>query len=179
MSLEQPQIDNRLVASVLSRGIWLGVIKRQTVIAWADYLIAQTEIPPGWMIDLSLSQDLDELDVNAILDRIGTGADPAAMCRAMYGFLETPSGQTFEEAERFARHLYDIARACLNMDWNSSMLVEADQINDIFLLIRDGSTNMPKLRAVEEVRTFLEGNRDMRVRTFLDECVRAQQQPIK
>jgi hypothetical protein len=142
------------------------------VIAWADYLIAQTDIPPTWMIDLSLSHDYRVLDVMGILAVIKTGADGAETCRAIFGFIDPPPTQTFDEAERFAKHLYDIARACVNGDWNCRLLIEADQVDDTFLLIRDGSINLPKQRAIEELRIFLEENRDDRVRNFLDACLR-------
>jgi hypothetical protein len=178
MKSEQVPIDDTLIASVLSKGIRLGIVTRETVIAWADHLIAQSQIPSGWMIDLSLSQNFHDLDVVAILDRIGDGADPAAMCRAMYGFLEVPADCTFEVAERFAKRLYDIACDCLDMDWSSSLLVEADQIDDTFLLMQDGTISMSEQEAVGEVRKFLEENREMRVKNFLAECARPQQ-PIK
>lgn len=174
MNSEETKIEVNLVASVLSTGIWLGVVERKYVIAWADYLIEHTDIPPIWMIDLSVSHDYHVLDVMTLLAGIKLGADGAETCRAIYGFIDSPPVETFGDAERFAKRLYELARACVNGDWNCRLLIEADQLSDTFLFIRDGSVNWPEQQAVEQVRTFLTENRDERVRVFLDDCLRTQ-----
>ena len=160
------------MAAVLEFGIQHGLIGRAQVIAWADWLIEREEAaPPDWMINLSLSHNLHVLDIVSILRKLAGETDRVAVCRAIYAFIEPPAASTFDEAEAFARYVYDITRDCVGADWTYPLLCEADQIHDDFALIRDGYLKTPRWKAIKDVGQFLENNCDGQVKALLDRCV--------
>jgi hypothetical protein len=156
-----------LVAAVLSAGTWLGLIDREAAVAWADHLIEKTDQPTTWLIDLSLSQNLHFMDVTKLLDQVGKGVDPTEVCRNVYGFLPSPEGYSFDQAEALARQAYRVAIHCFNADWSHRLLCDADQIDDTFLLVRDGTWNIAETKVVEHFWDFLDVNRSLVVRKFL------------
>jgi hypothetical protein len=164
MSVDPP---DRLVAAALSTGIWLSMIDREDAVAWADHCIEKTEQPSIWLIDLSLSQNLHVVDVMKLLDQMGKGVDPVEVCREVYGFLPSPEGYSFDQAEALARQAYRIALHCLNADWTHRLLCEADQLEDTFSLVRDGTINLTTTEVIEQLWDFLEINRTKSVRDFL------------
>jgi hypothetical protein len=166
-SLSESDPPEPLVAGVLSAGILLSVIDREDAVVWADHLIEMSEQPPNWLIDLSLSQNLHVVDVMKLLDQIGKGADPAEVCRNLYGFLPSPEGYSLDQAEALARQAYRIAFHCFDADWSHRLLCEADHIDETFLLVRDGTFTLPKTRVIEELWDFLDVNRKFVVRKFL------------
>ena len=162
-----------LVAAVLSAGIWRNLIKRESVVRWADYRIEQEERPSAWMIDLSLSQNLRDHDLTALLDTIGATASKADVCRELYGFLPSPDGYTFDRAEALAKQAYSIAWHFVSGDWDSPILRDADWIGDQFYLTRDGSLRQTEKQTIEQLRNFLDSNRSTTVKTFLGRLAEA------
>lgn len=173
MSSENVAPPNNLIAAVLSTGLSLGIIPREAVVAWADYLIEGSEAaPPAWLIDLSLSQDLHPLDVLSILNTLAQSVDRADICRAIYGFMQRPSGQTPDETAIFAEQLYKTTYDLLDGDWTSPLLRRADDVADALDFIREGYLKMSPEQGVDDVNQFLKVNRDCRVKDLLDRCVR-------
>jgi hypothetical protein len=177
MSSESIAVPNDLVAAVLSAGVWLGIVPREAVVAWADYLIERTDQPPMWMIDLALSQNLHVVDLVGILDPIAKTADPTETCEEVYGFVELNPGPTYEEAERCIHQLYVIARHCLRDDWRNRLLSHADGLDDEFEMMRHGGFAAAKPTLIEEVRSFLERHQTFRVKSFLQSCRVKRDQP--
>jgi hypothetical protein len=167
MTEADPDPPVPLVAAVLAAGVWFGLVEREDVIAWADHLIEKTDQPPLWMIDLSLSHDLHVVDVVRLLNEVGTGVVPIDICRGLYGFLPSPEGYSFEQAEALAKRLYQIARHCFDADWRQQLLCDADQLDDTFLLVRDATFSVTTNEVVWQVWEFLDVNRNAAVKRFI------------
>jgi hypothetical protein len=156
------------VAAVLAAGILLNLIDQNAAVAWADHLIEKTDAPPPWMIDLSLSQNLYYHEVIKMLAERSTGADPVQTCRSLFGFIPTRDSYTFEQAKMLARELYRIALHCLNSDWSYPLLCRADEIDDTFSLMHEGYYLATRDMAVGRTLDFLDTNRDLEIRRFID-----------
>lgn len=167
MSFPDPDPPGALVAAVLAAASWFCLVEREDVIAWADRCIERTQHPPDWMIELSLSHERHVVDVLRLLNEVGTGVNPADICRGLYAFLPNPAGYSLDDAEGLARQIYRIAQHCFNHDWTNKLLCEADSLEDTFVLVRDGTIAMATAALVEKVGEFLKVNRDARVRDLL------------
>jgi hypothetical protein len=152
--------DDRFATSVLAAGLLLGLFHREDVVRWADRRIESSDIPPGWLIDLSLSQNLHDLDLIALLRRVGAGADPVATCRALYAFCPGARGLSFDAAAKLAERLYHITYDCLDGDWTRPLLAEADQVADTFDFVREGYVDLSRDDAVRQLDEFIERHRD-------------------
>jgi hypothetical protein len=57
----------RVLADFAYDALYLRLIKPEQVVAWADSMIAATEAPPEWMIELSM---VDQSDILAIFEKL-------------------------------------------------------------------------------------------------------------
>ncbi|QOV91681.1 hypothetical protein [Humisphaera borealis] len=67
MAMLTPPLDLRVLAQFASDAIHFELLDPANVIVWADSLIAESDIPPPWLIDLSLVDPSDSLAVRAAL----------------------------------------------------------------------------------------------------------------
>jgi hypothetical protein len=153
--------DDRLAASIFAVGLELGHVRHEDIIEWADRRITEIEIPPTWLIDLSLSRNAHPLDVTGNLKRVAFGVEPLRTCTAIYAILARDlSGFTSEEAEEFAGAMYMIAFKCFDGDWNNELLCVTDRLADNFEFNREGWLNWSRSRAIEALQQFLAEFRD-------------------
>ena len=156
--------DDRLAASVFATGLLLNFVGREDVVRWADRRIESVDTPPGWLIDLSLSQNLFDMDLISLLRRVGTGTDPVATCKAAYALAPDVAALSFDEAARLAKRLYLVTNECLGYR-RDPLRREADNVDDTFDLARDDVVFRDQ--AVLELRAFLERHADERVKQML------------
>ena len=151
--------DDALAVSVFALALDHGFVRREDVVRWADRRIAETDIPPAWLIDLSLSQDRHLSDLISELSEVGTDVSAEAVLRAVLALVPGVRAMSFDEAETLAKRLYGIARHRID-DWGSKLLGEADAIDDEFALVRSGYCS--RQAAVERLADFVADNRDER-----------------
>jgi hypothetical protein len=152
--------DDRLATSVFAVGLSLGFVRREDVVRWADRRIEELNIPPVWLIDLSLSLNLHLSDLTSLLQRVGHGADPAGTVEAILALLPPVAASTVEEAERIASRLYDIAYECFNGEWDYPLLAEADRVLDAFEFDWRGYPRSSAEEAVKQLHAFIERHRN-------------------
>jgi hypothetical protein len=93
--------DFHLLLEVFSEGLKLGVISKDEIIAWADEIIADTEKPDYFFIELSLSHDINGL--LEVLDRYVKGVDDPICYRVLLGLVyHRQPIYDIEEAEKIA-----------------------------------------------------------------------------
>jgi hypothetical protein len=93
--------DIHLLLEVFSEGLKLGVISKDEVVAWADQIIADTEEPDYFFIELSLSRDVNGL--LEVLDRYVEGVDDPVCNRVLLGLVyHRQPIYNIEEAEKIA-----------------------------------------------------------------------------
>ena len=151
--------DDRLAASVFAAGLNLGFVRREDVVRWADRRIDELPTPPGWLIDLSLSRNLDLTDLVSMLRRVGAGADPVETCKAVYALFPDVRDLSFDRAAERAGLLYRITAECLAWDWDCPLLAEADHVDDMFGFVRDGYVDLGREGAVAQFQEFLDRHR--------------------
>jgi hypothetical protein len=82
-------------AAYLREGLWLSALTIEDVIAWADAVILETEIPDDRVLDLALSHDAHPLDVISILESMSSSVKaldvlPCLLSRAHQKLEESP-----------------------------------------------------------------------------------------
>jgi len=93
--------DFHLLLEVFREGLKLGVILKDEVVAWADQIIADTEEPDYFFIELSLSHDINSL--LEVLDRYVEGVDDPICYRVLLGLVyHRQPIYDIEEAEKIA-----------------------------------------------------------------------------
>ncbi len=156
----EPKPDDKLVAAVAARGLSLGAVRREDVVRWADRRIAEIDVPPAWLVDLSLSQDRHRLDLIGDLNRLGDGVDPVAVCRAIYALLPDVGGRSFDRVARVAKQVYRTTYECLGGDWSQPLLSVTDNLADAFDFLRDGYLNSTEQAVAGAVERFAEEHRN-------------------
>jgi hypothetical protein len=157
-----PTLDDKLSTSVFSLGLTLSFLRREDVVRWADRRIGEVDVAPEWLINLSLSQDANLMQLIGDLKQIADGVDPSATCKGAYSLVPNRGGVSFDEAEELAKLLYRIAYRSLGGDWHNSLLRESDSIADMFCLVRDGYAKLSEQQAIDRLFSFIERNRDSR-----------------
>ena len=76
-------IGTRVLADFASDAVHFELLEPAKVIAWADSLIAGSEMPPPWMMDLSLADQSDPLAVRAALREVPGESDVAQSVRLL------------------------------------------------------------------------------------------------
>ena len=163
----QPTPQEKLAASVFAAGLLHGFVRHEDVVRWADRRIEAADVPPPWLIDLSLSQRLHVLDVSGILKSVAAGTDPVATCEAIYALVPI-MGRTFVDAEKMAARLYRTTRDCLEADWNRPLLSQVDHISDTFQLVRDGYTDLTEHDAIRRLHEFVGKHHNPELLRLLD-----------
>jgi hypothetical protein len=93
--------DFHLLLEVFSEGLKLGVISKEEIIAWADQIIANTEEPDYFFIELSLSHDINGL--LEVLDKYVESVDDPICNRVLLGLVyHRQPIYNIEEAEKIA-----------------------------------------------------------------------------
>jgi hypothetical protein len=80
-------IGLRLLADFASDAVHFELLEPAKVIAWADSLIAGSELPPPWMMDLSLVDQSDPLAVRAALREVPGESDFGQSIRLLNGLV--------------------------------------------------------------------------------------------
>jgi len=160
--------DDKLAAAVFARGLLFGFVRADDVARWADRRIAELDQPPEWLIDLSLVQVCDPMEVAGQLKRAGMGIDPELVCRAIYSLLPDISPYTFSQAEAFALRLYRITSDCLDCDQSHELLAITDGLNqnfEIHRLVKPDATDATVLHPVQQ---FILEHRNEELAKLLD-----------
>src|SRR5688572_15446376 len=63
-------IDYRILANFASDALYFGLIEPAKIIAWADELIAASDVPTLWMIEVSLADLTDPMALYAALGAV-------------------------------------------------------------------------------------------------------------
>jgi hypothetical protein len=156
-----------LIAATLKKCDMMGLIDRTDIICWADSCIEAIDVPPTWLIELSLSHEMHIVDVAKLLDNFGADVDAERVCRCIYAFIAEPVDETYAGLARFAGRLYDVTRGCLGPDWTQELLCEADQLHDNVILSQDRTYHSTERELASQSRQFLRINRDCSVRELL------------
>ncbi len=80
-------IGLRLLADFASDAVHFELLEPAKVVAWADSLIAGSELPPPWMMDLSLVDQSDPLAVRAALREVPGESDFSQSIRLLNGLV--------------------------------------------------------------------------------------------
>jgi hypothetical protein len=76
-------IGLRVLADFASDAVHFELLEPAKVIAWADSMIGAADVPPPWMIDLSLADQSDPLAVRAALREVPGEPDPDQSTRLL------------------------------------------------------------------------------------------------
>jgi hypothetical protein len=156
-----------LIAATLKKCAMMGLIDRTDIIRWADSWIEAIDVPPTWLIDLSLSHDMHAVDVAKLLDNIGPDVDAESVCRCVYAFIAEPVDETYAGLARFAGRLYDVTTDCLGNDWMEELPREAGQLHENMILSQDRTYHFSERELASQARRFLRINRDCSVRDLI------------
>ena len=80
-------IGIRVLADFASDAVRFELLEPAKVVAWADALIAGSEIAPPWMMDLSLADQSDPLAVCAALREVPGESDVSQSLRLLNGLV--------------------------------------------------------------------------------------------
>ena len=155
----EPTPDDKLAASVFALGLSAGFVRREDVVRWADRRIAEGDVPPPWLIDLSLSEGQHLLDVVGDLKRLAEDAGPVVTCEAAYALLPDVAGYSFARAAALAKRVYRITYERLGGDWSQPLLATTDRLADDFDFLRDGYLNSTEQAVVGAFQQFVEDHR--------------------
>lgn len=152
--------DHPLAASVYALGLLHNFVRREEVVEWADRQIEALDVPPMWLIDLSMSQHLHYLDMIALLKPVAAGVNKLDTVTAAFSMLPCMGDVSFEDAIDFAYRLYCIAFEGLNVDWSQPLLRELDWLSDEFMLVRDGYSATSERDLIDRLQSFIEQQRN-------------------
>jgi hypothetical protein len=142
MPADPTDTHDRLLAAICAAGLYHNVIARPDVVRWADAEIARRSDVPTWLINLSMSQRLFELDVIGLLNDVAAQVDPESVCRGLYALLPDPAGYAYDQCATLAKHAYQITHALLRGDWRRDLLAQADIAADNFGWVRDSGRGL-------------------------------------
>jgi len=163
-----PHVTDELCTAILAAGLWLGVVDADAVVAWADGEIGRrADVPPPWLIELSLSKRRHVLDVIAILNEVAGKVDRRAVFAGVCSLLPDLNHYDFDQCEALARRLYRTAYELFEGDWNCELLAASDEAADAFEWQRDGCIADTRDQVAATFRAFVDGLRDDAVRCRL------------
>lgn len=87
MVMPKEPIGLRVLADFASDAVHFALLEPAKVVAWADSLIADSQVPPPWMIDLSLVNLSDPLAVRAALREVPGASDPPQSIGLLNGLV--------------------------------------------------------------------------------------------
>jgi hypothetical protein len=137
-----------------------GLITVSDVIAWADSLIEQMDIPDSEIIDLSLAGHSNSYELISILSEMAIGSDRFAAMKTVFGKMYSVLSQDVSHARKYSSAIMDfVVENHYNLPDDFYFMYGIDDAFELAEIGIYGSVDEISKRFIEELKPFCDDPR--------------------